>query len=157
MDSFFGIGFPELMVILVLAGLVMGPHRIRQVARTLGRLTAQLQGISREFARQLNSELDSLDDDGQMKATVKEMRDLQREVQSLRQELHEAPKAFIQEGKEAMKEGKQAVEEGKAILDGRIPTYKPVSRRPEDGENGTTSPGASKPLPKAIEVPEDQE
>lgn len=154
MDSFFGIGFPELMVILILAGLVMGPHRIRQVARTLGRLTAQLQGISREFARQLNTELDSLDDDGQMKATMKEMRDLQREVQSLRKELIDVPKAFIQEGQDVMKD---TVDEGKAVLDGRVPTYKPVSRRPEDDENGAATPGASSPLPKAIEVPEDQE
>ncbi len=154
MDSFFGIGFAELIVILVLAGLVMGPHRIRQVARTLGRWTAQLQGISREFARQLNTELDSLDDDGQMKSTMKEMRELQREVKNLRQELNQVPKNFIQESQESVQ---SAVDEGKAVLDGREPTYKPVSRRPEEGENGATNPGPKRPLPKAIDVPEDQE
>ena len=157
MDSFFGIGFAELIVILVLAGLVMGPHRIREVARFLGKLTAQLQGISREFARQLNSELDSLDDGGDMKATMQEMRELQREVKNLRKELNEVPRAFIQEGQEAMDEGKKAVEEGKAVLDGRVTTYKPVSRPPEDGENGSSVATNTRPLPKPIEVPEDQE
>jgi sec-independent protein translocase protein TatB len=154
MDSFFGIGFAELMVILVLAGLVMGPHRIREVARTLGRWTAQLQGISREFARQLNSELDSLDDDGQMKATMKEMRDLQREVKSLREEMSQVPRAFIQESKESVQD---LVDEGKAALDGRKTTYKPVSRPPEERENGSAQPNTPNPLPKPLDIPEDQE
>jgi Sec-independent protein translocase protein TatA len=145
MDSFFGIGFPELIVILVLAGLVMGPHRIRQVARTLGRWTGQLQLISREFARQLNTELDSLDEGGDMKATMQEMREMQRELKSLRQEINQVPKAFIQDTKDA-------AEEGRAVLDGKEPTYKPVSRPPEQRENGHPSH-----LPKAVDVPEDPE
>ena len=145
MDSFFGIGFAELIVSLVLAGLVMGPHRIRQVARTLGRLTAQLQGISREFARQLNAELDSLDDGGEVKTTMQEVREMRRELQSLRQELNQVPKAFIQDTKDA-------VEEGRAVLDGKEPTYKPVSRPKEEQENGRPNH-----LPKAVDVPEDQE
>ncbi|MFZ0548277.1 MAG: hypothetical protein WAM60_22715 [Candidatus Promineifilaceae bacterium] len=143
MDSFFGIGFSELIVILVLAGLVMGPHRIRQVARTLGYWTAKLQTISREFARQLNAELDSLDD-GQMKSTMQEVRELQKEVQSLRKELNQVPRAFIQETKDA-------AEEGRALVEGKR-SYKPVSRPKEEQENG-----AVPDLPKAIDVPEDQE
>ena len=79
MDSFFGIGFPELVLILLLAGMVMGPQRIRQVARTLGRLVAQVQGISREFTRQLNAELDAIDN--------KEMRGTINDVNELRQRL----------------------------------------------------------------------
>ena len=144
MDSFFGIGLSELIFILILAGLVMGPHRIRMVARTLGRVTAQLQGISREFARQLNNELDSLDDSGDMKSAMREVRELQQEVKNLRQEMKQVPRSFIQEGKDA-------VEEGRAVLDGRD-SYKPVSRQGEEQENGV---GAS--LPKAINVPEDPE
>lgn len=144
MDSFFGIGLPELIFILILAGLVMGPQRIRDVARTLGRLTAQLQGISREFARQLNNELDSLDESGDMKSAMREVRELQQEVKNLRQEMNKVPRSFIQEGKDA-------VEEGRAVLDGLDP-YKPVSRRGEKEENGT---GTS--LPKAVDVPEDPE
>lgn len=145
MDSFFGIGFAELIVILILAGLVMGPARIRQVARTLGRWTAQLQGISREFARQLNAELDSLDDGGEMKETMREMREMREELISLRKELNQVPKAFIQDTKDA-------VEEGKAVLDGQEPAYKPISRPSKESENGT-----SDRLPNAVDVPEDQE
>lgn len=146
MDSFFGIGFSELIVILVLAGLVMGPARIRQVARMLGRLTGQLQIISREFARQLNAELDSLDDGGEMKDTMREMREMRKELLNLRQELNQVPKTFIQDTKDA-------VEEGKAVLkDAKESAYKPVSRPVDENENGTAPR-----LPKAIDVPEDQE
>lgn len=152
MDSFFGIGFAELIVILVLAGLVMGPARIRQVARTLGRLTGQLQSISREFARQLNAELDSLDDGGQMKDTMREMREMRQEILSLRQELNKVPKVFIEDTKDVVDETKSAVEEGRAILDAQKTSFKPVSRPKEESENGAVSH-----LPKAIEVPEDEE
>lgn len=153
MDSFFGIGFAELIVILILAGLVMGPARIRQVARTLGRLTAQLQGISREFARQLNSELDSLDDGGEMKETMREMREMRKELLNLRQELNQVPKSFVQDTQDVVQETKDAVEEGRALVDKKT-TYKPVSRPKDDKENGT---GTANHLPKAIDVPEDPE
>jgi sec-independent protein translocase protein TatB len=145
MDSFFGIGFAELIVILVLAGLVMGPARIRQVARTLGRWTGQLQTISREFARQLNAELDSLDDGGQMKETMREMREMREELLNLRKEMNRVPKAFIQDTKDA-------VEEGKAAIDGIEKTYKPVTRPVEERGNGTAGQ-----LPNTVDVPEDQE
>ena len=82
MDSFFGIGFPELVFILVLAGLVMGPQRIRQVARTLGRLIGQMQSVSRQFTRQLNAELDALDSP-EFKGAMEDMKALREEVDEL--------------------------------------------------------------------------
>jgi hypothetical protein len=86
-----------------------------------------------------------------MKSTMKVMRDLQREVSNLRQELNQVPRAFIQESKESVQD---AVDEGKAVLDGRKTTYKPVSRQPEERENGAAS---RPPLPKPLDMPEDQE
>jgi Sec-independent protein translocase protein TatA len=161
MDSFFGIGLPELVIILLLAGLVMGPHRIRQFARMFGRLTAQFQKVSREFARQLNSELDAVDG-GEMKNTLKDMRTLQDEVQALRQELSQVPKTFREQGEAALSVGKAAVKEGEAALDA------PVQNKEVDTETADTieeqrddapsvSDVAQPPLPKAIEVPEDPE
>jgi Sec-independent protein translocase protein TatA len=148
MDSILGIGMPELIVILLLAGMVMGPHRIRQVARTLGRLTAQLQGISREFARQLNAELDALDDGGQVKGAFQDMRELQREVESLRQELRRSTAPVLEEGKQALNEGKQALEESRQA-------FKPITRQepaPAEGD------GDDRPeLPKPLEVLDDPE
>ncbi|HMT22539.1 MAG TPA: twin-arginine translocase TatA/TatE family subunit, partial [Promineifilum sp.] len=42
MDNVFGIGLPEFVLILVIAGMVMGPERIARTARSLGVLTARL-------------------------------------------------------------------------------------------------------------------
>ena len=97
MDSVFGIGFPELFTILILAGIVMGPERIGRVARWLGKVTAQLQSISRSFVRQLTVELESIDDGGQMKETVKEIQDLQKQLAELRGEIRGQAKGFITE------------------------------------------------------------
>jgi Sec-independent protein translocase protein TatA len=93
MDSVLGIGLPELMVILLLAGLIMGPQRVRQVARTLGRLTAELQRTSRQFFRQLNAELDTLDK-GELKAARRDLEELRQELRDLRQQVNNPGQAI---------------------------------------------------------------
>ena len=111
MDSFFGIGLPELILILLLAGMVMGPQHIRQVARRLGRITAQLQRISREFARQLNAEIDSLDGN-EVRDSLSELRQLQDEVRALRRELSQAPRSAVDEARKAVADAQQALSTG---------------------------------------------
>jgi len=129
MDSFFGIGFPELVFILVLAGLVMGPHRIRHVARTLGRLVAQMQVVSRQFTRQLNAELDALDSP-EFKGAMEDMKALRREVDDLRRQVRDAPRELAREGRS---EVRKAVDEGERA-------FKPVSRPAPDRKDTATSP-----------------
>ena len=80
MDSFFGIGLPELILILIVAGIVMGPERIGQTARWLGRTTAQLQKISRGFVRQLNQELDNSCDGKALRETMQQLHQLRLEL-----------------------------------------------------------------------------
>ena len=62
MDNIFGIGLPELILILAIAGMVMGPERIARTARSLGVMVARLQEVSRSFFRQLRAELVSVDE-----------------------------------------------------------------------------------------------
>lgn len=171
MDSFFGIGLPELIIILIIAGLIMGPQRIRKVAYTLGRVTAQLQAVSRQFARQLNAELDSLDDDS-LRGAMQDMRELQKEVESLRQELSQVPKSLKGEGKSIVKEAEEAYQPASADKSKEIeaetaqpnssqdestqpesPTPERSSRSPQSSTESTEKP----PLPKAIDVPGDPE
>ena len=160
MDSFFGIGLPELVLILILAGLVMGPHRIRQVARIFGRVTAQLQRVSREFARQLNSELDAVGS-GEMRNTLNDMRSLQEEVEALRKELAQVPRTFQDVTDSVASEGKKVVEEGKQALDFPKNTGRD-STKAEDGDAGAgpdsdIQVSERPPLPNLIDVPEDPE
>ena len=107
MDSFFGIGFPELVMILILAGIVLGPQKIRQVAFWLGRFTAQIRAISQQFTSQLNAELDALDADDvrEMQAAVKELKSLRSEVKDLQRQLR--PDRLAQSGRNVVAEGER--------------------------------------------------
>ena len=106
MDSFFGIGAPELILILFLAGIVMGPQRIRQVAYWLGKTTAQLQAIARGFSRQLNAELDAVDGSGELRDTMKEMQDLRRQMADLRREVTSIASVPFEESRRQCKRAK---------------------------------------------------
>ena len=142
MDSFFGIGLPELILILLLAGMVMGPQRIREVARKLGRITAQLQRISREFARQLNAELDTLDGQ-EVTDSLSELRQLQDELQALRRELSQAPQSILKETKNAVAEGQKALSSDTAKED----------ESPEANDVPATDQKTA--LPNRLDVPDD--
>ena len=142
MDSFFGIGLPELILILLLAGMVMGPQRIRQVARKLGRITAQLQKISREFARQLNAEIDSLDGN-EVRDSFSELRQLQDEVQALRHELSQAPRSAVDEARKAVADAQQALSTDNEKQD----------ESSEASDAPTT--GQKSAMPNLLEVPDD--
>ena len=53
----FGIGSTEILVILVVALLVLGPKKLPQIARTIGRAMGEFRRVSTEFQRTLNTEI----------------------------------------------------------------------------------------------------
>lgn len=87
MDNIFGVGLPELVLILAIAGMVMGPERIVRAARSLGVLVARMREVSRSFFQQLNAEMDSIDQSGELKETIEELNQLRRQVSDLRDEV----------------------------------------------------------------------
>ncbi len=59
--NMFGIGLPELVMILVLGLLVLGPKRLPEVARVLGRLYGQLRRASDDFQRTIREDLATIE------------------------------------------------------------------------------------------------
>ncbi|MCQ2444109.1 MAG: Sec-independent protein translocase protein TatB [Mailhella sp.] len=53
----FGIGSTELLVILIVALLVLGPKKLPKIAHTLGRAMGEFRRVSTEFQRTLNTEI----------------------------------------------------------------------------------------------------
>lgn len=166
MDSIFQIGFPELIAILILAGLVMGPQRIRQVALYLGRLSARVQAISRQFTRQLNAELDAAER-GELKTAISDLQTLKQEMQELRREITQAPRVLRQNGEAVLRPTTTTA----ARIRPNIPPPPPASETetgPDYHENRILPPAKdleispnalagvqARALPQVVEIPED--
>lgn len=63
----FGIGIPELMLILILALVVLGPDKLPKLARQIAKFVGDLKRASEDFKEQLNVEVDGIDDIRELK------------------------------------------------------------------------------------------
>jgi Tat protein translocase TatB subunit len=59
----FGIGLPELLVILVVALLVLGPKRLPEVARTLGKGLAEFRRATADLTDELRDAQSMIDEE----------------------------------------------------------------------------------------------
>ena len=55
--NIFGIGIPEIAIIVVLALLIFGPKRLPQLGKTIGKTLKGLQTASKEFENEINKTL----------------------------------------------------------------------------------------------------
>ncbi len=165
MDNFFGIGLPELILILVIAGIVMGPERIVLIARWLGKTTAQLQSVSRAFVRQLHAELDGVDDGDAFKDVMSELQGLRSELESLKGEFTSIATGAVKESKDVVQEIENSIKPPSLMPPEMTAPPKAASAAQNGGENKTAANGAGErdektaapSLPNILEIPDDPE
>jgi sec-independent protein translocase protein TatB len=71
MDSILGIGSSELIIILVLAAIILGPERLARTARELGKFIRNVKNYFNSLSGELKAELDVLDEVNKLKEEIK--------------------------------------------------------------------------------------
>ncbi|HAC62256.1 MAG TPA: twin-arginine translocase TatA/TatE family subunit [Cyanothece sp. UBA12306] len=66
----FGIGIPEMALILVIALLVFGPKKLPEIGRSLGKAIRGFQEASKEFEQEFKREAQNLEESVTMKAEL---------------------------------------------------------------------------------------
>ena len=69
----FGIGSTELLVILVVALIVLGPKSIPQIAKTLGKVMGDFRRVSTDFQRTMNAEMEQEEHEKRKKEAAEEL------------------------------------------------------------------------------------
>ncbi|MBV8883528.1 MAG: TatA/E family twin arginine-targeting protein translocase [Chroococcidiopsidaceae cyanobacterium CP_BM_RX_35] len=59
--NIFGIGLPEMAVIMVVALLIFGPKKLPEIGRSLGKAMRSFQDASREFETEFKREAEQLE------------------------------------------------------------------------------------------------
>ena len=62
MDSFFGIGIPELFLIAIIALVVLGPERLPGAIREVAKVLRTVRNLTTELTSQFSDEMKALDD-----------------------------------------------------------------------------------------------
>lgn len=68
--DFFGVGSGEILVVVLLAAVVLGPERMARGARKAGKMLAELKAYFRELSSGLKEELDVLDELNEVKREI---------------------------------------------------------------------------------------
>lgn len=144
----FGIGSTELLVIILVALVVLGPKSLTGITRSLGKAVGEFRRVSTEFQRTLNAEVDQAAEEDRKKAaetaapaaTAEAQPPRQAEPAGTAQEKAQAPKTQpVAAAQTAQPPAQQAApQEASASM----PTFDAVPQPP--------APPADSPLAQAL-------
>jgi Sec-independent protein translocase protein TatA len=127
--SFLGIGTGELIVILAITALVVGPEKMVKLARDAGRLLAKLrqetEGIRGEFADALDVDVDD---------TVQEIKQIGQEAKEIKSELEGALDVTGQAKPRSERPSASARPMPQRTSASPEPSFRPANRESPDAE-----------------------
>jgi len=146
--SFLNVGPWELTVVLIIAILLVGPRRMLEIARAIGRATSQMRALSSEFLGTVQAEIDATEEEtrralasvaesgeesvAELQATERETRQVLERIDEGRRQATTSIKDELQaverEASQAMKDIREGVE---GVVKGE-----PASRE-ENGEEAS--------------------
>lgn len=97
----FGIGLPELVVILIVALLVLGPKRLPDVAKTLGKGLAEFRKATADITEELRDAQRSIEEEARQATRATRPRKA-------------APASTVERREAAAEQGEAAAEQGDA-------------------------------------------
>ena len=116
----FGIGMPELIVILVLALIILGPKKLPDLAKSLGKGLAEFRKATNELKESINVD----EDLSEVKQTVADAVTEVRKIETLAsQELKDWEKAAIEQEKKEIE---------RKLAEGDAPSDEPASTDMDD-------------------------
>ena len=97
----FGIGSSELLVILIVAFVVLGPSHLPKIAKTLGKAMGEFRRVSTDFQRTLNLEAEKEEHEERKRQAEKEFFSQERQGEKPAEAQTDVEKAVASSNKAA--------------------------------------------------------
>jgi len=115
--NFLNVGPWELTVILIIAILMIGPKRMVEITRAIGRITAQMRKLSGEFMSTIQTELQAVERDARQavggasdEGLMSSVASLPAELEALGRETRKAIEGIVVDAESVVKEESEPAE-----------------------------------------------
>ena len=127
--NFFGVGPLELVLILVLALIFLGPEELPTIARRLGKLVRDLQALSTELTEQVREELGP--ELEELNRTARELQEVGHKAQEIRTAVQNPTRALEHQVQSALSPSPASNEEqGEKEVEAKQEGKPRISTRP---------------------------